>query len=91
MNIRRILVSGRVQGVGYGAWTAEQARSLGIDGWVRNRRDGTVEILAAGHEESVDALAGRCREGPRMARVDSVSVVPCDEEAPEGFEQRPTV
>lgn len=74
MSGARIAVQGRVQGVGYRDWVVGEARALGIDGWVRNRSDGSVEILAIGDPQLVERLAERCREGPRAARVIEVIV-----------------
>lgn len=88
---RRLIVHGRVQGVFYRGWTESQARDLGLSGWVRNRRDGTVEILARGEEKAIEMLAERCKEGPLAARVDRVEIREADEATPDGFEQRPTV
>lgn len=88
--IRRLLVAGRVQGVWYRGWTVDQAVALGLDGWVRNRRDGSVEILASGSEDAVAALIERCRAGPPAARVESVEVEVADEAVPQGFTQRAT-
>ena len=70
--IRRLLVRGRVQGVGYRAWVEHQARGLGLQGWVRNRRDGSVEALFAGAEDVVTDLVAACRRGPVSARVEDV-------------------
>lgn len=89
--VRRLRVTGRVQGVGYRAWTVEAATALGLDGWVRNRRDGSVEILAKGEPAVLDALAERCRTGPRFSRVDDVRVEPADAEPDPGFGQMPTL
>lgn len=88
---RRIIVRGRVQGVSYRWWTSDEARALGLAGWVRNRRDGSVEIVARGSAEQLDRLAERCRSGPPAARVTEVEVADADEEVTEGFEQRPTI
>ena len=68
----RVLIRGRVQGVGYRAWTACEARGRGIAGWVRNRRDGAVEALFAGLEEEVKAMIEACREGPPGARIEAI-------------------
>ena len=70
--IRRLLIRGRVQGVGYRAWVEHQATRLGLQGWVRNRRDGSVEALFAGTEEIVTNMIAACRRGPPSARVDDV-------------------
>lgn len=84
-------VQGRVQGVGYRWWTLQTASGLGLEGWVRNRRDGSVEILAIGAAESVAALAERCREGPRAAAVLAVERYMAEDDGSVGFEERPTV
>lgn len=67
-----IKVFGRVQGVGYRAWTVRQAQKLNLSGFVRNRRDGSVEILAEGEIEAVNILLEMCRKGPLWARVDKI-------------------
>lgn len=84
MSAKRILVSGRVQGVFFRNWTVAEARALGLTGWVRNLRSGEVEILAVGEEQAVEALAARCREGPPAASVDEVRV---EEAAPEPLDR----
>jgi acylphosphatase len=88
--IRRLLVHGRVQGVWYRGWTVDQAEALNLDGWVRNRCGGTVEIVASGPDRAVEALIARCREGPPAATVERIEVEETDETPPPGFEQRPT-
>ena len=71
--IVHVVVRGRVQGVGYRAFVEDEAVRLGIDGWVRNRRDGaSVEALFAGSEHAVRAMVERCREGPMGARIDDI-------------------
>lgn len=85
---RRIRVYGRVQGVFFRGSTADEARRAGVDGWVRNLRDGSVEAVFEGAPLSVAALVSFCRRGPRGARVERVEE---REEAPEhlaGFEVR---
>ena len=88
---RRLRIHGRVQGVFFRAWSAEAARALGLRGWVRNRSDGTVEMLAAGDEGAVERLIAQCRTGPPAARVERIDVEETDEEAPDRFETRRTV
>jgi acylphosphatase len=86
----RAIVSGRVQGVGYRAWAATRAGALGLKGWVRNRRDGTVEAVFVGGREAVAAMVRECREGPRMATVTDVAVDDWTGPELEGFEELPT-
>ena len=78
---RRYLVTGRVQGVGFRWFVEREARLIGVGGWVRNRDDGTVEVLASGTDEELGSLYDRLREGPRAARIDRVEV---DDAAPFG-------
>lgn len=84
-------IQGRVQGVGYRWWTLETAAALGLEGWVRNRRDGTVEILAIGHPVAIDALAEACRQGPTPAVVLAVERYMTEDDGSVGFEERTTV
>ncbi|MEQ8586706.1 MAG: acylphosphatase [Thalassobaculaceae bacterium] len=77
---RRLTVTGRVQGVGYRAWTLKAATELGLSGWVRNRLDGSVEIVARGEPAALDGLAERCRRGPLLSRVDGVEVIPLEDD-----------
>jgi acylphosphatase len=79
----RLVVSGRVQGVGFRYWVERQAAMRGVSGWVRNRYDGSVEALFSGEATAVDAMIGACRSGPRWAMVDNVTVV--DEAADPGL------
>src|SRR5262249_43777124 len=72
VTICRVVIRGRVQGVGYRAWTEYTALELGLEGWVRNRRDGTVEALFAGPADDVAAMLEACRQGPLGARVEVV-------------------
>jgi acylphosphatase len=71
----RVVVSGRVQGVGFRAWVERNAEARRLSGWVRNRRDGSVEALFSGEAAAVEAMAAACRSGPRLAEVDDVTVV----------------
>lgn len=68
-----IIVQGRVQGVCYRMYTCEEARRLGLTGWVRNLRDGTVEVVAEGPADSLGNLAAWCRTGPSYARVTNLT------------------
>ncbi|WP_213978851.1 acylphosphatase [Sphingomonas sp. dw_22] len=89
MAIQRIFVSGRVQGVGYRDWVVRTAQRTGLTGWVRNLKDGRVEILAAGEEDALNALIEGCREGTPLARIDHVENYPADgEKAHKGFTKR---
>lgn len=72
--IVRVTISGRVQGVGYRAWTELEASARGIAGWVRNRSNGDVEALFAGPRDAVEALCAACWRGPIHARVEKVEV-----------------
>ena len=76
MATQRIYVSGRVQGVSYRDWVVRTAKKFGLIGWVRNLRDGRVEIMADGEEESIAQLVDACREGPPLAQVENVTAVP---------------
>ncbi len=91
----QVLFAGRVQGVWFRAWTAEEAASLGVEGWVRNLRSGEVEAAFTGPRDAVEALIEACRDGPPLARVDHVRIVELSgEDIAElvggGFVQRPT-
>ncbi|GKQ50460.1 acylphosphatase [Bradyrhizobium sp. Ce-3] len=70
--IRHVTISGRVQGVGYRAWVDAQANARGLEGWVRNRRDGSVEAVFAGADDVVADMIKACGRGPFSARVDRV-------------------
>jgi acylphosphatase len=87
--VLRLEIRGSVQGVGYRWAMVEEARRLGICGWVRNRRDGTVEAMVSGPRQAVDRIVVWARRGPGSAAVDAVDVF-----AGEGdfgsFEARPT-
>jgi acylphosphatase len=82
--IRRLVVRGRVQGVGYRAFVEDEAAALGLEGWVRNRRDGAVEALISGPQAAVEAMIGACRRGPYSAHVQGLDVM---EATPELLQQ----
>jgi acylphosphatase len=95
--IRHAFIRGRVQGVGYRAWTEDKAILLGLDGWVRNRRDGSVEAVFAGPADIVEQMIAECRRGPITSRVDAVDVNDAGPDmlalrgAGEGFAMLPTL
>ena len=90
MACRLVRVRGRVQGVGFRDACVDAARAAGLAGWVRNRRDGSVELLIAGDDQRLDAYAAWLRGGVRFARVDAVESAACETPTLEGFERRPT-
>jgi acylphosphatase len=87
----RVRIEGSVQGVGFRYWTERVATELDLTGWVRNRRDGSVEALFCGPAQDVAEMLERCGEGPRGARVTTVKIEEEGGAAPEGFEVLPTV
>jgi len=86
-----VFVVGRVQGVWYRGWAEETARHLGLDGWIRNLRDGRVEAVFAGPREIVERMADACWGGPPLARVEAVSHVPAEMPTKPGFHRLPTI
>ncbi len=88
---KRIIVTGRVQGVFFRNWTVARALELGVDGWVRNRSDGSVEIHACAATEAVDRLIDACRSGPPAAAVERVEVRDSVEPCSAGFGNKPTL
>lgn len=85
-----VRIEGRVQGVYYRAWTQQNARELGLDGWVRNRADGAVEAVFSGPPDAVDRMLRRCGDGPRDAAVSAVTVIAEGGAAPDGFSVQPS-
>ncbi len=90
MAARHLVIHGRVQGVGFRASLAWEAQKLGLTGWVRNRRDGTVEAMIQGSDEAVATMIAWARRGPPGARVDRVEVELGSGEFSD-FQQFPTV
>jgi acylphosphatase len=90
---RQLHISGRVQGVGYRDALRREALACGLTGWVRNRRDGTVEAVLQGDARGVEQVIAWARRGPPAARVDRIDAQPAQGESDrpyEGFERRPT-
>lgn len=87
----RLTITGRVQGVGFRYAMQSEAARRGLSGWVRNRRDGSVEALVQGEAAAVEALVTWARRGPAGARVDALRSEAAAGEALAGFELRPTV
>lgn len=90
MSSKRLIITGRVQGVGYRAWVVERAQALGIDGWVRNNADGSVEALISGTADAVEELARACRRGPRLAQVEAIRETIADPPRQPGFHIAPS-
>jgi acylphosphatase len=80
-----VKIEGRVQGVYYRAWTYETALSLGLDGWVKNANDGSVEAVFSGPPAAVEDMLRRCADGPRDAKVSAVKIIGEGGAAPSGF------
>ena len=95
--IRHVTIKGRVQGVGYRYFVEREAQSRDLEGWVRNRRDGSVEAVFAGSVEAVTAVIAACRHGPSSARVEALQDEAADpdmlnlRQAGERFSVLPTV
>lgn len=87
----KLRIEGLVQGVGYRAFAAGEARRLELDGWVRNRSDGTVEALVSGHTKKVEEFVAACMRGPTGARVKNVDLHNAEPPAERGFRPRPTL
>jgi acylphosphatase len=90
VEIRHLVITGKVQGVWYRAGMAQEAQRLGVTGWVRNRSDGSVEAMVAGTAEQVAAIMNWARRGPPAAQVEHVAVE-IGSGAYSGFEQRASV
>jgi acylphosphatase len=89
---QRLVIRGRVQGVGFRDAAVQAGFEFGVHGWVRNRADGSVEALVQGEHEAVERFAAWCRRGPPLARVTEIVVVAAEPNPLlEGFEWRATV
>jgi acylphosphatase len=90
MDAKQVRIRGRVHGVGYRDWMVDEAVRLGVQGWVRNRADGSVEALVAGDPAAVGALLTACRKGPPLARVEDISEDFAEPPAEPGFQRLPS-
>lgn len=88
-----LIISGRVQGVGYRQWLSRHAAARGLQGWVRNRMDNTVEAVLSGDEAAVEATINQAMNGPLGAKVERIDrrAAEAGETPDQGFEIRPTV
>ena len=87
----RLRIEGFVQAVGYRNFAIDEARRLSLDGWIRNRSDGSVEALVSGSTKSVEAFVGACARGPAGAQVKGIDLHKADPPADRGFHRRPSV
>jgi acylphosphatase len=86
----RVCIEGRVQGVGFRYWTERVAGDLELSGWVRNRRDGSVEAVFSGPADAVAEMIERCRQGPPSSRVDRIEMHDETDVPSDGFDVKPT-
>ena len=87
----RLRIEGKVQDIGYRDYVIVEARRLGIDGWIRNRADGTVEALVSGANKVVETLVGLCMKGSPGAKVHNVEMHKAEAPPEKGFHRRPTL
>ena len=87
---RHLSIHGRVQGVWYRGWAVRTAKQLGLGGWVRNRRDGSVEAVVEGDADAVREFVRLAKSGPPSARVERIDESDAEQLDAAGFEQRPT-
>jgi acylphosphatase len=86
----RLKIEGFVQAVGFRHYVITEATRLGVDGWVRNRSDGTVEVLVSGPTKDVETLVGMCMRGPGGARITDVEIHKAEPPTEKGFRRRPS-
>ena len=91
MSAKRVVITGRVQGVGFRHWMTRAAGRMGVAGWVRNRADGTVEALLDGPSDAVEELLRACRRGPEQAEVRAIEESLAEPADGPGFVMRPSV
>ena len=86
----RLRIKGEVQGVGFREWAIGEATARGLSGWIRNRSDGSVEMLIAGPDATIKAMLGAVTQGPPLARVHNIDIHNETEAPPAGFSRKPT-
>ena len=86
----RVRIEGRVQGVGFRYWVVQEAERLQVDGWVRNRRDGSVEALFAGDDTAVRKIVSNCHKGPPVSHVTRLQEFSAEPPEDRGFHSLPT-
>jgi len=91
ITIFRLRIKGAVQGVGYRDWAVAEARGRGLDGWVRNRSDGSIEMLIAGADAQVEDMLKAATQGPGAAQVTNIDIHKETEVPDAGFVRRPTM
>jgi acylphosphatase len=91
ITIFRLRIKGAVQGVGYRDWAIGEAKRRGLDGWVRNRSDGSVEMLIAGADAKVEDMLKASTQGPHAAQVTNIDIHKETEMPDAGFVRRPTM
>jgi acylphosphatase len=87
----RLMIVGRVQGVGFRAFAMREAQALGLKGWVRNRADGSVEAVATGPTQAIKDFVGKCTRGPAAARVAHIDLESVESPEETGFVSKPTL
>ncbi len=87
----RLRIEGSVQAVGYRNFVIAEATKLGVDGWIRNRSDGTVEALVCANTKTVEAIVALCMRGPEGSRVHNVELHNAEPPEEKGFRRRPSV
>jgi len=87
----RLRIEGFVQAVGYRHFAITEATKLSLDGWIRNRSDGTVEAVVSGPTKAIELFVQACMRGPAGSRVDNVELAPAEAPAEKGFRRRPSL
>lgn len=87
----RLRIEGFVQAVGYRNFAMEEARKLGLDGWIRNRTDGTVETLVSGSTKAVEAFIASCARGPAGSKVTGIELHNSEPPTEKGYHRRPSL